>query len=43
MIHLPDDEFQELMQKTRPVGDDIVKERPDLKPLWDMLVAVANH
>jgi TRAP-type C4-dicarboxylate transport system substrate-binding protein len=43
MIRLPDDEFRELMQKTRSVGDDIVKERPELKPLWDMLVAVANH
>ena len=43
MIHLPDDEFKELMQKTRPVGDDIVQKRPELKPLWDMLVAIAGQ
>src|ERR1700744_5466063 len=29
VIHLPDDEFKELMQKTRPIGDDVVKERPE--------------
>ena len=43
MIYLPDSEFKELMQKTRPVGDDLVKERPDLKPLWNQLVAIADH
>src|SRR5580698_3152398 len=43
IIHLPDDEFKELMKKTRPVGDDIVAKRPELKPLWDMLVAISNH
>jgi TRAP-type transport system periplasmic protein len=43
IIHLPEDESKELMQKTRPVGDNIVAEKPELKPLWDMLVAVAGH
>ena len=43
IIHLPDDEFKELMQKTRPIGDDIVKERPELKPLWDRLVAISGR
>ena len=43
IIHLPDDEFKELMQKTRPIGDDIVKERRELKPLWDRLVAISSR
>ena len=43
IIHLPDGEFKELMQKTRPIGDDIVKERPELKPLWDRLVAISGR
>jgi TRAP-type transport system periplasmic protein len=43
IIHLPDDEFKELMQEIRPVGDEIVNKRLELKPLWDKLVAVAGH
>jgi TRAP-type C4-dicarboxylate transport system substrate-binding protein len=43
IIHLPDDEFKELMRKTRPVGDDIVNKRPELKPLWDMIVAISGR
>ncbi len=39
MIELPDAERVELDQKTRSVGDDIVKEHPEI---WDMLVAIAN-
>jgi TRAP-type C4-dicarboxylate transport system substrate-binding protein len=31
----------ELMQKMNPIGDDIVKTKPELKPLWDMLKAAA--
>ena len=26
-----------------PIGDDIVKSKPELKPLWDMLIAVAKR
>jgi hypothetical protein len=29
------------MTKMRPVGDDIVKSKPELKPLWDLLIAAA--
>ena len=43
LISLPEAEANDLMRKTRPIGDDIVKERPELKPLWDMLVAIANR
>jgi TRAP-type C4-dicarboxylate transport system substrate-binding protein len=31
----------ELMQRMNPIGDDIVKTKPELKPLWDMLKAAA--
>ncbi len=41
IINLSAAEKAELMQKLRPVGDDIVKTRPDLKPLWDQLLAAA--
>jgi hypothetical protein len=30
------------MAKMRPVGDDIVKSKPELKPLWDLLLAAAE-
>jgi hypothetical protein len=30
------------MAKMRPVGDDIVKSKPELKPLWDLLLAAAD-
>jgi TRAP-type C4-dicarboxylate transport system substrate-binding protein len=42
VIRLSDAEHAELMQKMQPVGDDIVKTKPDLKPLWDQLLAAAN-
>jgi TRAP-type C4-dicarboxylate transport system substrate-binding protein len=42
VIRLPDADHAELMQKMRPVGDDIVKTKPDLKPLWDQLLAAAE-
>ena len=32
----------EMMTKLSPVGDDIVKAKPELKPLWDQLVATAK-
>jgi TRAP-type C4-dicarboxylate transport system substrate-binding protein len=34
---------KELMAKMAPIGDDIVKSKPELKPLWDMLNAVAKR
>ncbi len=36
-------EHAELMQKLAPVGADVVKTKPDLKPLWDLLVATAKR
>jgi TRAP-type transport system periplasmic protein len=33
----------ELMTKTSPIGDEIVKTKPELKPLWDQLVAAAKR
>jgi TRAP-type C4-dicarboxylate transport system substrate-binding protein len=33
----------ELMQKMRPIGDDVVSTKPELKPMWDMLTATAAH
>jgi TRAP-type C4-dicarboxylate transport system substrate-binding protein len=43
VIRLSDAEHAELMQKMRPVGDDIVKTKPDLKPLWDLLLVAAKR
>jgi TRAP-type C4-dicarboxylate transport system substrate-binding protein len=31
----------ELMQKMAPIGPDIVKSKPELKPLWELLLAAA--
>jgi TRAP-type C4-dicarboxylate transport system substrate-binding protein len=36
-------EQKELMAKMAPIGDDIVKGKPELKPLWDMLNAAARR
>jgi TRAP-type C4-dicarboxylate transport system substrate-binding protein len=33
----------EMMAKLGSVGDDIVKTKPDLKPLWDLLAATAKR
>ena len=33
----------EMMAKTGAVSDDIVKTKPELKPLWDQLVATAKR
>jgi TRAP-type C4-dicarboxylate transport system substrate-binding protein len=33
----------ELMQKMAPIGPDIVKTKPDLKPLWDSLLAAVKR
>jgi TRAP-type C4-dicarboxylate transport system substrate-binding protein len=43
LIALPDAEQAELMAKIGGVGDDIVKTKPVLKPLWDQLVATAKR
>lgn len=42
ILHLSDAEHAELMQKMQPVGGDIVKSKPELKPLWDQLLAAAE-
>ena len=33
----------EMMAKVSPVAEDIVKTKPELKPLWDQLVATAKR
>lgn len=33
----------EMMAITRTIGDDIVKTKPDLKPLWDLLRSAAKR
>jgi TRAP-type C4-dicarboxylate transport system substrate-binding protein len=43
VIALPVAERAELMAKMAPVGGDIVKTKPELKPLWDLLVATAKR
>ena len=43
LITLPAADQAELMQKMRPIGDDIVKSKPELKPLWDTFIAAAKR
>jgi len=43
LIKLSAADHAELMQKMRPIGDDVVGARPELKGLWDMLTATAAH
>jgi TRAP-type C4-dicarboxylate transport system substrate-binding protein len=43
VINLSAAEHAELMQKMRPIGSDIVKAKPELKPLWDQLLASAKR
>jgi TRAP-type C4-dicarboxylate transport system substrate-binding protein len=43
VINLSAAEHAELMAKMRPVGDDIVKAKPELKPLWDQLLVSAKR
>ena len=31
------------MQKMAPIGPDIVKTKPDLKPLWEQLLAAVKR
>jgi TRAP-type C4-dicarboxylate transport system substrate-binding protein len=42
MVTLPEAETKELREKLATVGDEIVKDKPDMKPMWDMLVALAK-
>ena len=42
-IELPAADKAELMAKLSSVGDDIVKTKPELKPLWELLVATAKR
>jgi TRAP-type transport system periplasmic protein len=43
LLRLSPAEQAELTQKMAPVGPDIVKSKPELKPLWDSLVAAAKR
>ena len=43
VIELSPADHAELMAKTSAIGDDIVKTKPELKPLWDQLVATAKR
>lgn len=43
VIALPAADKAEMMAKLASVGDDIVKTKPDLKPLWDQMVATAKR
>jgi TRAP-type C4-dicarboxylate transport system substrate-binding protein len=43
VIRFSDADHAELMAKMRPIGDDIVKSKPDLKPLWEDLLAAAKR
>src|SRR3984957_9714131 len=43
VIALPAADKAELLAKLSPVGDDIVKPKPELKPLWDQMVAAAKR
>src|SRR5215467_8225730 len=41
--YMVETDHAELMQKMRPIGDDIVKTKPDLKPLWDQFLVAAKR
>jgi TRAP-type C4-dicarboxylate transport system substrate-binding protein len=43
VINFSDADHAELMAKMRPIGDDIVKSKPDLKPIWEALLATAKR
>ncbi|MEA2945077.1 MAG: hypothetical protein QOI40_407 [Alphaproteobacteria bacterium] len=43
MVPLPEAERKELMQKMSTVGEDIVKTKPELKPIWDLLLVAAKR
>jgi TRAP-type transport system periplasmic protein len=43
MVSLSPQDEAELMQKMATVGPDVVKSKPELKPLWDLLLAAAKR
>lgn len=43
LIQLSAADKAELMQKMAPIGPEIVKSKPELKPLWDQLLAAAKR
>jgi TRAP-type C4-dicarboxylate transport system substrate-binding protein len=43
LIALPDADKADILAKLATVGDDIVKTKPALRPLWDQLVATAKR
>ena len=43
VINLSAADHAELMKKMAPIGGDIVKTKPELKPLWEMLLAAAKR
>jgi TRAP-type C4-dicarboxylate transport system substrate-binding protein len=43
LIALPAADKAEIMAKLAPVGEDVVKAKPVLKPLWDQMLATAKH
>jgi TRAP-type C4-dicarboxylate transport system substrate-binding protein len=43
LIALPAADKAEMMSRLASVGDDIVKTKPELKPLWDQMVATAKR
>jgi TRAP-type C4-dicarboxylate transport system substrate-binding protein len=43
LITLSAADHAELMEKMSPIGEDVVKTKPELKPLWDMLIAAAKR
>ena len=42
MVTLPEAEAKELREKIATVGEEIVKDKPGMKPMWDMLAALAK-
>jgi TRAP-type C4-dicarboxylate transport system substrate-binding protein len=43
VIRLSAADHADLMQKMAPIGPDIVKTKPDVKPLWDQLLAAVKR
>jgi TRAP-type C4-dicarboxylate transport system substrate-binding protein len=43
MVVLPAADKAEIMTKLAPVGEDIVRTKPVLKPLWEQMVATAKR
>jgi TRAP-type C4-dicarboxylate transport system substrate-binding protein len=43
LISLSDADHKELMAKMAPVGEDVIKTKPELKPLWEMLKAASKR